>query len=80
MSARMIFAGAPAWSLRSGPHRIGFSDGKQFRPRAYAVEEAGEQASLMWTHRTTLIILTFDHDAAKSYGGSTEVLTRMEKS
>jgi hypothetical protein len=59
------------------------ADGKQLGPKGLRFVEAGEQASALicGAQGATVIVLTFDHDAAKSYGGSTEeVLARMEKS
>jgi hypothetical protein len=77
-------AGAPAY----GRYEVvltgsASADGKQLGPKGLRFVEAGEQASTLTCgpQGATLIVLAFDHDAAKSYGGSTEeVLARMEKS
>lgn len=59
------------------------ADGKQLGPKGLRFVEAGEHVSALicGPQGATLIVLTFDHDAAKSYGGSTEeVLASMERS
>jgi hypothetical protein len=76
-------AGAPAYGryevVLTGAASAG---GKRLGPKGLRFVEAGEQASALTCgpQGATLIVLTFDHDAAKSYGGSTEeVLARMER-
>jgi hypothetical protein len=77
-------AGAPAY----GRYEVvltgsASADGKQLGPKGLRFVEAGAQASTLTCgpQGATLIVLTFDHDAAKSYGGSTEeVLAKMERS
>ena len=57
------------------------ADGKQLGPRGLRFIAAGETAGSLTCgpEGATVIILTFDKDAAQSYGGSTEeVLARME--
>jgi hypothetical protein len=76
-------AGAPAY----GRYEViltgsALADGKQLGPKGLRFVGAGEQASALTCgpQGATLIILTFDHDAAESYGGSTEeVVARMER-
>ena len=76
-------AGAPAY----GRYEVvltgsASADGKQFGPKGLRFVEADEQASALTCgpQGAVLIILTFDHDAAQSYGGSTEeVLAGMER-
>jgi hypothetical protein len=59
-----------------------FADGKHLGPRGLRFIAAGENAGPLTCgpEGATVIVLTFDQDAAQSYGGSTEeVLARMEK-
>jgi hypothetical protein len=51
-----------------------FVDGKQLGPKGLRFVEAGERAAPLQCgpEGATLIILTYDQDAAQSYGGSTE--------
>jgi hypothetical protein len=58
------------------------ADGKQLGPKGLRFIAAGETAGPLTCgpEGATVIVLTFDQDAAQSYGGSTEeVLARMEK-
>jgi hypothetical protein len=59
-----------------------FVNGKELGPLGLRFIEAGEEAVPLrcGPEGATLIILTYDEDAAQSYGGSTEeVIARMEK-
>jgi hypothetical protein len=56
--------------------------GKQLGPKGLRFVAAGEQAAplICGPEGATLIVLTYDQDAAESYGGSTaEVIAEMEK-
>ena len=56
--------------------------GKQLGPRGLRFIDAGENAAplICGPDGATVIVLTYDQDAAQSYGGSTEeVLARMEQ-
>ncbi len=58
------------------------ADGKQLGPKGLRFVDAGENAGPLscGPEGATLIVLTFDQDASKSYGGSTEDAIRgMEK-
>jgi len=57
-------------------------DGKQLGPKSLRFVTVGEQAAPLTCgpEGATLIVLTYDQDAAQSYGGSTaEVIAEMEK-
>ena len=57
-------------------------DGKRLGPKGLRFIEAGEEAVPLrcGPEGATLIVLTYDQDAAQSYGGSTEeVIAQMEK-
>jgi hypothetical protein len=57
-------------------------DGKQLGPKGLRFIAAGEEAGPLHCgpEGATVIVLTYDQDAAQSYGGSTEeVLARMEQ-
>src|SRR5262249_28458543 len=57
-------------------------DGKRLGPKGLRFVAAGEQAAPLQCgpDGATVIVLTYDQDAAASYGGSTaEVIARMEK-
>jgi hypothetical protein len=59
-----------------------FADGKKLGPKDLRFIAAGEEATPLkcGPEGATLIVLTYDQDAAQSYGGSTEeVISRMEK-
>lgn len=76
-------AGAPAY----GRYEVvlagsATADGKQLGPKGLRFVEAGEHATplICGPHGATVIVLTFDQDAAESYGGSTEdAIQGMEK-
>jgi hypothetical protein len=58
------------------------ADGKQLGPKSLRFVGAGEQATPLTCgpEGATLIVLTYDQDAAQGYGGSTaEVIAEMEK-
>ncbi|MBM4259245.1 MAG: hypothetical protein FJ147_25510 [Deltaproteobacteria bacterium] len=58
------------------------ADGKELAPKSIRFVDAGQSASPLVSGPTgaSIIVLTYDADAAKSYGGSTEeVLARMEQ-
>lgn len=59
-----------------------FVDGKKLGPKGLRFVGAGEEAAPLrcGPEGATLIVLTYDEDAARSYGGSTEeVIARMEQ-
>jgi hypothetical protein len=82
--AGMAFtAGAPTYGryevILTGSAEV---EGKQLGPKSLRFVAAGEQAVPLkcGPEGATLIVLTYDQDAAESYGGSTaEVIAKMEK-
>ncbi len=59
-----------------------FVEGKELEPKSVRFIGSGQQASALicGPEGASVIVLTYDGDAAKSYGGSTEeVLARMEQ-
>jgi hypothetical protein len=76
-------ASAPAYGRYEVVHTGSvFVEGRKLNPRGLRFVAAGEEAAPLGCgpEGATLIVLTLDHDAAESYGGSTEdVIARMEK-
>jgi hypothetical protein len=80
----MVFAApAPAYGRYEVVYKGSvFVDGKKLGPKGLRFVAAGEEAAPLTCgpEGATLIVLTYDQDAAQSYGGSTEeVLARMEQ-
>jgi len=82
-SGMAFTAGVPTYGryevVLSGSAEV---DGKPLGPKSLRFVAAGEQAPplICGPEGTTLIVLTYDQDAAESYGGSTaEVIAQMER-